>query len=175
MNYIKSFSKQIYQGTQYPPEVYPSTLVGPVLLIQVLMKPKARVLVVTTQAIYVYDLLTASLVRSTKPGLFGDISFVQFEHNTDYGSLLAIIAKPTLFVLEPWSLGTLNEYMATESTISTLAVGPSQFGIGYTDGQAKLQHYIKSDSEFKLWSVLGKTGVSALVILPSKLACVAHS
>ena len=114
MNYIKSFSKQIYQGTQYPPEVYPSTLAGSVLLISVLMKPKARVLVVTTQAVYVYDLLTASLVRSTKPGQFGDIIFAKFDHLTDYGSLLGIVAKPTLFVLEPWTLGTLNDYMVTE-------------------------------------------------------------
>ena len=96
MNYLRSVTKQIVKGTAYPPEIY---LTGkPVLAVRVQLRPKPQVIVVTTEAVELYDLWTASLIRSVS----GNVKVFDYSENTCHGALLAISNGEIIEIYDPW-------------------------------------------------------------------------
>jgi hypothetical protein len=47
MNYLTSITKKIVKGTVYPPEIYLAHPQVPILAVYIILKPKARALIVT--------------------------------------------------------------------------------------------------------------------------------
>lgn len=88
-----------------------------------MIKPKVRTLIITNFGVYVYDLATAALVRSIKYKLyfpntdFGKESkvIVCYKSDTEYGSIISILIKDTVIILEPWLLSLLNIFTVSEA------------------------------------------------------------
>ena len=100
-----------------------------------MIKPKVRTLIITNFGVYVYDLTTAALVRSIKfkiyfPNLdIGKDTKIMacFLGDTEYGSIISILIKDTVIILEPWLLSLLNIFTVsetgTDNQFSCLALG----------------------------------------------------